>query len=93
MITFKTFLSENYHIAKQVQASLSNATREASKNLKKYDKHKNELGLTPDHIKATSEWKKDKAAYDTAFHNERKFNGEFNKKYKKEIKQERKNKK
>lgn len=55
----------------------------ASEELSKFPK--NEIGLTPDEIKFSPEYKKAKSKVDAAFQNLRKFNGPFVKKYKKEI--------
>ena len=45
---------------------LDKAMKEASKALKVFPK--GEMGLTPDHIKATPEYKAAKLTYDQAFH-------------------------
>ena len=47
------------------------------------------MGLTPDHVKASPEWKAYRLAYDTAFAALRNFNGSFVKTFKAEIRAER----
>lgn len=47
------------------------------------------LGLTPDHIKASVEYRTAKAAFDAAFHRQRVFNFAFVKTFKREIAAER----
>ncbi len=47
------------------------------------------MGLTPDHVKATPEWKAYRIAHDTAFAALRNFNGWYVKTFKKEIRAER----
>ena len=47
------------------------------------------MGLTPDHIKASPEWKAYRTAYDTALTALRNFNGWFVKTFKKEYRAER----
>ncbi|MEM9524066.1 MAG: hypothetical protein AAF982_08750 [Pseudomonadota bacterium] len=44
------------------------------------------MGLTPDHVKATPEWRQAKAAFHAAEAKLKKFNGAFVKTFKKEIK-------
>ncbi|QDJ96225.1 hypothetical protein Xoosp13_38 [Xanthomonas phage Xoo-sp13] len=50
---------------------------------------KGPMGLTPDHVKATPEFKFAKYVFDLAFKKLREFNGEFNRKFKAEIKADR----
>ena len=47
----------------------------AAKALKNYDVHRNAMGLTPDSIKSSPEWKVAKASFEQAFQNLRAFNG------------------
>jgi len=47
----------------------------AAKALKVYDVHRDAMGLTPDSIKATLEWKAAKASFEQAFQKLRAFNG------------------
>ena len=49
---------------------------------------RNQNGLTPDHVKATQEWKEARARSDMAFWKVRKFNGTYAKQFKEEIKKE-----
>jgi len=49
----------------------------AAKALKVYDVYRNEIGLTPDHIKATPEWKALKSSFEQAFQRLRAFNGKY----------------
>lgn len=50
---------------------------------------KGEMGLTPDDVKASPEYRKAKAAYDHAFHALRAVNAKGTKLYKKELAKER----
>ncbi len=82
-----------YQIAKQSKIVLETALDSADKTLKSFDSYgKSSFGLTPDHVKAMSEWQQAKADFDRAFAELRAFNGWYMKTFKKEILQERKNK-
>jgi len=72
---------------KQQAAQLDISVSEASKALKQFPR--GAMGLTPDAVKATPEWKIAKQRYDLAFHCSRKFNSWFTKAYKKELAAER----
>ena len=56
-----------------------------SESLNKYPK--GDMGLTPDHIKATPQWQADKRACETSMRNLREFNCIMLRKYKKEYRQ------
>lgn len=76
-----------YAAAKDKQAALEAESSRTSAIMRTFPSHPN--GLTPDHVRATSEWKAAKAATDTAFAKLRNFNGAFVKSFAKEIKAER----
>ncbi len=78
----------NYAIAKQVKAQLESEERQAAEALKAFPK--GPMGLTPDSVKATPEWKAAYLAHAAAFQALRKFNGSYFKAFKKEIAAERK---
>jgi len=75
----------SYIVAKSAKALLDKALDDASAELQKFDQFKGVMGMTPDHIKASPEFRKAKHAFDVAFQTSRNFNGDFNKRYKKEI--------
>ena len=82
-----------FHAAKQGKAILENALDAADKALKAFDKYgKNEMGMTPDHVKEMPEWQQAKKEFDKAFSELRNFNGWYLKTFKKEIAAERKEK-
>ena len=82
-----------FHIAKQSKTMLENALDVADKALKAFDKYgKNEIGMTPDFVKAMPEWQQAKIEFDKAFTELRNFNGWYVKTFKKEITAERKEK-
>lgn len=81
MITNTEFLL-NYESAKNHQLSLERIVDEKSKKLMEYPKGL--MGLTPDEIKNTAQWKNDKKNFELAFSELRSFNAFFTKKYKKE---------
>jgi len=71
-----------YASAKAHQDKLTAACTEAGKALKAYPR--NAIGLTPDHVKASPEWRRARRAYDLAFAELRAFNAGFVKTYAKE---------
>ena len=77
----------NYLEAKKISDELNKKVDETSSalNSEKYTKHKTSMGLIPDSIRQTDEWKKDKLAFNVAFKNLRNFNKIFVKTFKKEI--------
>lgn len=82
-----------YDAAKQSKAMLEASLGAADKALKAFDQYgKSAFGLTPDSVKAMSEFKQAKADFDRAFSELRNFNGWYMKTFKKEIMLERKNK-
>lgn len=84
-------MTQEFNIAKQSAIVLENAVKAASDKLREFDKYgKSSMGLTPDHVKATPEWKKAKAEYEKAFSEMRAFNGWYVKAFKKELAAERK---
>jgi hypothetical protein len=74
----------NYEEAKVYQQQLEDKNKAHSDTLKEFDKYRNEMGITPDHIRATSEWQKAKRDFDNSFAQLREFNGWFVKTFKKE---------
>lgn len=69
-----------------IRDSLDADLKAASENLKTVSgTEKGFMGLTPDHIKATPEWKAARSAFDNAFAKVRYFNGRYVKHFKKEI--------
>lgn len=76
------------------QTILNDVTSFTSEALNKYPK--GDMGLTPDHVKATPRWQKEKREFETSLRNLREFNTVMLRKYKKEyrnhIKIERENK-
>jgi len=78
-----------YAIAKAAKELLNKNVENASAELAKFDQLKNSIGLTPDHIKSSPEWKLAKRKFDEAFTISQEFNRKFNKTYKKEITAER----
>ena len=82
-----------FHVAKQSKAMLEDALDVADKALKAFDKYgKNQMGMTPDHVRAMPEWQQAKKEFDKAFTELRNFNGWYVKTFKKEITAERKEK-
>tara|TARA_R110000822_G_scaffold301108_3_gene424824 strand:- start:817 stop:1116 length:300 start_codon:yes stop_codon:yes gene_type:complete len=78
----------NFESAKNYQLNLERKLNEIGNKLSKYPK--GIMGLTPDHIKQTEEWKSNKKDFETAFFKLRTFNSYFTKQYKKERAAERK---
>lgn len=73
--------------AKDKQAALEAESSRTGAIMRTFPSHPN--GLTPDHVRATSEWRAAKAASDAAFAKLRNFNGAFVKTFEKELKAER----
>jgi len=78
-------MTANFKSAIVNQATLTQALDEASEALSKYPK--GEMGLTPDHVKATPQWQSDKRAFENAMKTLREFNSVMLRKYKKEYRQ------
>lgn len=76
-----------YSIAKAAQATLEAEWRAAGKALQGYPR--NAVGLTPDAVKFSPEYRAAKAAYDAAFARLRAFNITFTKTYAAELRAER----
>lgn len=76
-----------YNEAKAARDSAEERLSIASLALGSYPK--GVMGLTPDAVKATPEWQKDKAEYDVAFATLRAINGVIVKKFRKEYHSER----
>lgn len=75
----------NYEEAKAHYKHLLNRVKDTSKSLKVFDIHRNAVGLYPDHIKASPEWKFAKAEFDRIDGESAKYSQWFNKTFKKEI--------
>lgn len=79
-----------YHIAKAAQAALMVETKNASKTLRAIPGvGSGAMGLTPDAVRLSPEYRAAKAAFDAAFARERAFNGRYVKQFAKEIRAER----
>lgn len=79
----------DYQEAKMRKQELEEINSEHSARLNTFDK--NHLGMTPDHIRDTSEWKQAKKDFDQSFAELRNFNGWYVKTFKKEIQSDRRN--
>lgn len=73
--------------ARQLADELWEAHRKASQAMDAYPK--NAMGLTPDEVKRTDEWKRARAAADASFAQLRRFNAWFLKAFKPELQRER----
>ncbi len=62
-------------IKNAVKAQLEADVSAASMAMKQFDATKSACGLTPDHVKASPEWKAAKASFNRAFQALRNFNG------------------
>ena len=80
----------NFTQAKELKEQLDQRVEQASQALKVFER--GEMGLTPDHVKATPEFKKAKSEFDKAFRALRSFNSSYIKTFKKELREERNNK-
>lgn len=76
--------------ATKLRDTFESLVRAASARMKAYPK--NEIGLTPDNIKASADWKADKATFDYAMANLRAFNARYTKEYARELRAERRKK-
>lgn len=74
---------EMFESAKLIKAELNAALDSASAALNAYPK--GDMGLTPDSVKATKQWKADYKAFNAALSNLRNFNSWFSKYFKLEI--------
>ena len=75
----------SFSIALSAQSQLNEVLDFANEALSKYPK--GDMGLTPDHIKATPQWQAEKRAFENAMRNLREFNAAMLRKYKKEYRQ------
>lgn len=73
----------NFTEAKQKQDDLQNKVTELSEVLSNFPK--GPMGLTPDDVKYSSEFKAAKQAFDKAFKDSQEYNKVFTKQFKKEI--------
>ena len=81
-----------YQEAKAYRESMEERHKIDTDNLKEFEQFKNQIGLIPDHIRETPEYKTVKTACDKNFAELRNFNGWFVKTFKKEIAADRRNK-
>jgi hypothetical protein len=80
-----------YEEAKAHAKKLEEKNKVDVDKLKAFDKYKDAMGVTPDHIRALPEWKIAKEAFARSFDELRNFNGWFVKTFKKEYAIERRN--
>lgn len=78
-----------YEIAKIQRNAIEAKLNAASDAMNAYNAQKNEIGLTPDHIKFSPEYRAAKTAYDAAHAQIRAFNNWFTKAFKDQIRAER----
>ena len=78
-----------YEEAKVIKNQLEEKNNAYSKILQTFEK--NEIGLTPDHIRELPEWKEANNEFKTSFAQLRKFNSWYVKTFKKEIQADRRN--
>lgn len=71
----------NFEEAKAYKQELDSINRTHSEILQQFET--NSMGLVPDNIRATPEWKKAKQDYDSSFAELRKFNAWFVKEFRK----------
>lgn len=81
------FQGSEFAVAKAKQNAIDARLTAASKAMEVFPK--GAMGLTPDAVKATPEWKKAKAELDRAFKELQRFNAHFVKKFAKELREER----
>ena len=77
----------NYIESKNFRKSLEDACETSGRELRKFTRGL--MGLTPDNVKATPEWKSARHGFDIAFSKLRQFNRTFTKAFKREILAER----
>lgn len=75
----------DYAAAAEVEARLEAEMNAASRAMDAWKAHRGPTGLTPDHVRATPEWKAAKAALDLAFARLRSFNAVYTRRFKLEI--------
>lgn len=73
----------NYQDAKRMQSALDDKASQCSQALQLFPK--GNMGLTPDHVKQSPEWKLARANYARAHDQLRKFNAQFVKHFRAEI--------
>ena len=76
-----------FNAAKEKAAKLWAASEATGKAMDAFPR--NAMGLTPDNVRATPEWRAAKAASDTAFQQLRNFNSVYTKTFAKELRKER----
>lgn len=82
----------NFTESKELKNKLENKCEEFSNVLRSFSGDKNTIGLLPDSVRLTPEYRFARKQYDEAFKALRSFNSIFVKKFKKELAQERKDK-
>jgi hypothetical protein len=83
MVMYRAYPVDTFDQARHVADLLWDKAEKASKVLEKYPR--GPMGMTPDHIKATFQWRLDKAGSDAAIENMRTFNKWYIKYYKRQI--------
>ena len=86
---FQATIQETYEEAKRIKDQLGAVCDEHSKKLQVFPR--GPMGLTPDHVKASTEYKKATADYAASNQRAKAYNQLFLKKYKKEYAAERAN--
>lgn len=76
-----------FELAKAESARLDAGAARAAEALKAYPR--GPMGLTPDHVKASPEYRADKQEYDRAFQRQRAFNASYVKLFANELRAER----
>ena len=79
--------AEDFLVAREQAEKLERATAEASAALQEFPR--GPLGLTPDDVKASPEWKAAHRNFEVAFQAQRKFNGTYTKTFAEELRHER----
>lgn len=82
----------NYLEAKEISEEMNKRVDTTSNTLNSKYTQRTSLGLIPDSVRNTYEYKSDKLAFDTAFNELKSFNKIYVKTFKKEIRAERLNK-
>ena len=82
-------LKVTFEDAKKIKAQLEENCKKLGDAFDKYPR--GAMGLTPDHIRATPEYQREKKLYNIAFTQLQNFNKVYVKQFKKELAEERKN--
>lgn len=86
----QTIASRDFNAAKAMRAEIEDILARSSTQLKGISGvGSGPMGLTPDTVRATPEWRSARTAYDEAFGASRAFNQGFNKTFETELKSER----